>query len=205
MLALLRRQVSDSLAPIPSVVGFLVRGFLERGQVVPLVQLFCFECGALTQNDVTSDRNMSFTDEIEDEFEDEINEEYEQPVEENEDITLCPLCRAAIDRRDKFCRVCGVELNLVEDDEIICPGCGTIVKKKDSFCRECGHSFIPQKKVFIPNTEYETETDAEDEDDEEDLTESSSLGKNRTFAVTMLFLLILINIIIVYFAVAGNR
>jgi class 3 adenylate cyclase/tetratricopeptide (TPR) repeat protein len=44
----------------------------------------------------------------------------------------CPNCQSAIEETQKFCRVCGVKLQMT------CSGCGSTILPGDSFCGECG-------------------------------------------------------------------
>jgi predicted amidophosphoribosyltransferase len=44
----------------------------------------------------------------------------------------CPNCQSAIEETQKFCRVCGVKL------QMMCSGCGSAILPGDRFCGECG-------------------------------------------------------------------
>lgn len=44
----------------------------------------------------------------------------------------CPNCQSAIEETQKFCRICGVKLQMT------CSGCGSAILPADRFCGECG-------------------------------------------------------------------
>jgi len=52
----------------------------------------------------------------------------------------CPNCQSAIEETLKFCRVCGVKL------QMSCPGCGRAILQGDRFCGECGLEFEINKR-----------------------------------------------------------
>jgi class 3 adenylate cyclase/tetratricopeptide (TPR) repeat protein len=52
----------------------------------------------------------------------------------------CPNCQSPIEETQKFCRVCGVKLQMT------CSGCGSAILPGDSFCGECGLVLDNRKK-----------------------------------------------------------
>jgi len=52
----------------------------------------------------------------------------------------CPNCQSAIEETQKFCRVCGVKL------QMMCPGCAGPILPGDRFCAECGLELEINKK-----------------------------------------------------------
>jgi RNA polymerase subunit RPABC4/transcription elongation factor Spt4 len=58
----------------------------------------------------------------------------------NEDMVVCPNCKAVNPKGQKFCSECGTKLGKT------CPHCGATVDGSPKFCPECGQSMVIELK-----------------------------------------------------------
>ena len=64
------------------------------------------------------------------------------------DSKVCPKCKTAIGKDEKFCKVCGynTEQPTIKKIEIECAECGCALNENSKFCSECGKKYTPCKK-----------------------------------------------------------
>lgn len=64
--------------------------------------------------------------------------------------TRCPECSAGTRDTDRFCRHCGVSLEV----SLVCTGCGAAYRPEDRFCGDCGAN-LSEQRADLPQEESE--------------------------------------------------